>query len=357
MKNAIGSWTILFALVPFLAGQTTNVSDKFLISAKAGGVNAVAGEVTVERTGGRTDRLFKGDEVQIGEKVTTGEDGKAEVLMNPGSYVRLGPKSSFEFVSTDLDSVRIKMHSGSAILEVLGSDGFDVELSTDTARFTILQSGVYRIDASEKGSSVVAVWKGKLRAGNDTKASVGKGKVVEFDGATYTVSKFDRNVKDELSDWSNDRARGLSQVSASLRPNALRNTLINSFYGNKWSFYNSFGLWVFEPRAGSFCFLPFGWGWQSPYGFGFGRPIWFYDLPRDIYNQPAPAGFAKRRTIMPVDPTPGSDPRTISNDTENGAAFKVPSRRGPDIGVVTAPRTEPVNAPPAAHKRAVRQQQ
>src|SRR5262245_58277222 len=85
-----------------------NAPSKYLISAKAGGVNEIVGDVTVERAG-RVGRLFKGDEVQVGERVITGTDGKAEILMNPGSYIRLGANSSFEFVSTDLDDVRIKV--------------------------------------------------------------------------------------------------------------------------------------------------------------------------------------------------------------------------------------------------------
>src|SRR5262245_49719287 len=90
-------------------------SEKYLISAKAGGVNEIVGDVSIERAGGRIGRLFKGDEVQAGEKVSSGADGKAEILMNPGSYIRLGTNSSFEFESTDLDDVRIKMNSGSAL--------------------------------------------------------------------------------------------------------------------------------------------------------------------------------------------------------------------------------------------------
>ena len=343
---------IAFSLTAFT--QTTTVSDKFLISAKAGGVNAVDGEVFIKRADGRTGHLFKGDEVQIGERVTTGDDGKAEVLMNPGSYVRLGPKSSFEFVSTDLDDVRLKMHSGSAVLEILGTEGFNVELSTDTARFTILESGVYRIDAAEKGSSVVAVWKGKLRAGNETKSSVGKGKVVTFDGSMYSVAKFDRDIKDALSTWSSERAKTLSQMSASLRPNALRHSLISSFYGNQWNFYNSFGLWVYNPAARSFCFLPFGWGWQSPYGYGFGRPIWFYNLPTRIYDQTRYPSTTAERTTIPVDPNPRTNPVKVRDDIGSRGVFKGPTAAPPEIGTINVPRSEPVYAPPAALKRPVK---
>jgi hypothetical protein len=301
----------LVALTGF--GQVAT-ADKYLITAKAGGVNLVQGEVTISRSDGRSGLLVKGDEVQIGERVTTGSDGRAEILMNPGSYIRLGSNSSFEFASTDLDDVRLKMHKGTAILEVFGTDGFQVDLSTDTARFTLLDSGVYRIDAAPNGSSTVAVWRGKLRAGTDEKTSFGRGKVVTFDGKAYIAAKFDRDDMDTLSVWSRERSKELSKISASLRPSVLRDPLINSFRSSRWDLYNSFGLWVYNPFARSFCFLPFGYGWSSPYGYGFGRSIWFYNLPAVIYNQPPPPS-SSARVLNPK--RSGSQVRSIGSEPSN----------------------------------------
>ena len=316
-----GSWLgiwVLYVLISVSASIQSpaqiTTAQKYLITAKAGGVNLVDGDVMVRRADGRSGMLLKGDDVQIGEVVTTGVDGRAEILMNPGSYIRLGANSSFEFASTDLDDVRLKFYKGSAILEVFGTDGFQVDLSTDTARFTVLQTGVYRIDASPDGLSNVAVWKGKMRSGLVSPANVGGGKIVSFDGKTYSITKFDRDDQDELAVWSRDRSRELSKIASTLRPDRLRDPLINSFYGGRWNLYNSFGLWVFDPFRRSYCFLPFGYGWSSPYGFGFARSIWYYNLPTVIYNQPPPPSIAWRGRNMknadtpaqPVGRTPGS---------------------------------------------------
>jgi hypothetical protein len=276
-----------FAASLSAAAQGTT-ADKYLITAKAGGVNLVEGDVNIYKVDGRSTHLVKGDEVQIGEKVTTGSDGRAEILMNPGSYIRIGANSSFEFASTDLDDVRLKVYKGSAILEVFGTDGFQIDLSSDTARFTILQTGVYRIDTAPNGTSTVAVWRGKLRAGLDSSQNVNAGKVVAFDGMSYTVTKFDREDRDSFALWSKDRSKELSKISLTLRPERLRDPLINSYYGGRWDLFRSFGLWVFDPFHRSYCFLPFGYGWSSPYGYGFGRSIWYYNLPVAIYNQSAP---------------------------------------------------------------------
>ena len=297
----------LIAVLAVCAGLVSaqKAADKFIISAKAGGVNEIVGDVTIERSGGRVGRLFKGDEVQIGERVSTGTDGKAEVLMNPGSYIRLGANSSFEFESTDLDDVRVKMHSGSSMLEVFGVEDFDVSITAGSSNFTLLETGIYRVDVAADGNGSVSVIKGKVRAGLDSAKPVGKGKRAQLAGNDYSVAKFDRDEKDELALWSKDRAKDLSKLSASLKRDNIRDPLINSFWGGRWNLYNTFGVWVYNPFSRSHCFLPFDYGWYSPYGYSFGRPIWNFGLPTAIYRQPRPAGSPAIRPSQ-VEPTAGN---------------------------------------------------
>ena len=63
----------------------------------------------------RTDAagcFFKGDTLEIGDRVSTADDGKAEILLNPGSYLRLGGHSAFEFKTTSLDDLQIRLRFG-----------------------------------------------------------------------------------------------------------------------------------------------------------------------------------------------------------------------------------------------------
>jgi len=282
---AVVSAIALFSVAAFAQTRVSS-SDKFIISAKAGAVNAVIGDVTVEHEGGRTNRLFKGDEVQAAEIVSTGTDGKAEILMNPGSYIRIGANSSFQFDSTDLDNVRIKMHRGSAIFEVFGAEEFGVDVKAGTSRFALVDTGIYRVDVGADGNAEVSIVKGKVMPGLNATKAVKSGKTLDYSGNSFAVVKYDKEKKDELDVWSAERARELSMVAKSLRPDRLRDPLINSFYGRRWDLHNSFGVWVYDPFYRSFCFLPFGYGWNSPYGFGFGRSLWYYNLPPVIYQMP-----------------------------------------------------------------------
>jgi len=276
-----------------------------VISARAGGVNYVEGRVTVMRSDA-TDRLIRRNEVGIGERVQTGPEGKAEFLLNPGSFLRVGPSTAFEFTSTSLDNLKINLFSGSAIFEVIADDDFRISVTTPKSELNLTRSGVYRIDVSEAGIAKVSVIKGKVILDEDSKVKAGRSATLDGGGASF--AKFDTSSDDPFEGWSKARAKELAKTNSSLQRNVLRSSLLNSYMSRGWNVYNSFGLWIFDPSRHMWCFLPFGTGWGSPYGYYYGLDTWNCGLPRWVYNQPsqplAPGASqnpAKEPAVRPID--------------------------------------------------------
>ena len=290
---SVGLIGILFSVTAF--AQTAQqredrrtvsaASSLYVISAKAGAVNYVEGKVSVARQEGKSGYLLKGDELEIGDVVSTGADGRAEILLNPGSFVRLAENSVFEFASTALEDLQLNLKGGSAMLEVITDNEFTFAVNTPKAKLFIVKSGVYRVDVLSDGTGKIEVWKGGANA-NGTEIKSGRQATVS--GNQTAVVKFDRDDKDALEVWSKSRAKELSKINARLQNNYLRTSLMSSYYQTRWSLYDSYGLWVYSRYHGSYCFLPFGYGWSSPYGYYYPRDIWYYNLPPVIYNPPPP---------------------------------------------------------------------
>ncbi len=290
---SVGLIGILFSVTAF--AQTAQqredrrtvsaASSLYVISAKAGAVNYVEGKVSVARQEGKSGYLLKGDELEIGDVVSTGADGRAEILLNPGSFVRLAENSVFEFASTALEDLQLNLKGGSAMLEVITDNEFTFAVNTPKAKLFIVKSGVYRVDVLSDGTGKIEVWKGGANA-NGTEIKSGRQATVS--GNQTAVVKFDRDDKDALEVWSKSRAKELSKINARLQNNYLRTSLMSSYYQARWSLYDSYGLWVYSRYHGSYCFLPFGYGWSSPYGYYYPRDIWYYNLPPVIYNPPPP---------------------------------------------------------------------
>ena len=172
------------------------------------------------------DRLIRKNEVTISERVQTGADGKAEFLLNPGSYLRVGPSTSFEFLSTSLDDLQLNLFHGSAIFEVIADDDFRISVKTPKSDINLTRSGVYRIDVSDAGIAKLSVIKGKVIIEEDSRVKAGR--MATLDGNETAVAKFDRDSGDLFEVWSKSRAKELAKTNASLQRNALRSTLMSS---------------------------------------------------------------------------------------------------------------------------------
>ncbi len=87
---------------------------QLVISAKSGLINHVeglvllSGEPVVRKPSARVE-MKEGSELRA-------EDGRAEVLLNPGLFLRIGENSTVRMVSNDLTSTRIEFVSGAAII-------------------------------------------------------------------------------------------------------------------------------------------------------------------------------------------------------------------------------------------------
>lgn len=277
-----------------VSAQQNPVSDKYLISAKAGGVNHTQGPVSVTRVNNNTGGvLVMGDEIEVGDRVSTGAGGRVEILLNPGSYLRLGANSSMEFKTTSLDDLQIKLDSGSAMFEVFATSEFTVSIFTPQGKVSLVESGVYRFDLAGDGALSVAVTEGKAILCTTT---VKEGRVATVNRTKVDVAKFDRGKRDEFAEWSRSRAKELAKTSSTLKNRDVRASLLSSFDSRRWNMFSSYGLWVLDPFTRRFCFLPFGYGWNSPYGYGFGINIWWYNLPPVVFSQVPPPGMPTVKT-------------------------------------------------------------
>jgi hypothetical protein len=298
MKNRLffsavaGLCAALFAVAVFAQDPriVAAAGDRYVISANAGGVNYITGKVAVTRKDGTGGYLVTNDELKAGESITTASGSMAEILLNPGSYVRLGDSTTFQFVTTSLDDLKVNLQKGSAVFEVIAADDFKVTVQTPRSAIDLTRSGVFRVDVLADGSSRLAVFKGKAYAGPNGGTQVKSGNVAVLSRGSVAIAKFDRDRGDELDQWSKDRAKELTKVNSRLKRNDLRNVLLNAFNGRRWNMYNSFGLWVFDPVRRMWAFLPFGYGWGSPYGWGYDFDIWQCRLPRWVYRDWYPTG-------------------------------------------------------------------
>jgi hypothetical protein len=270
LKSLYALTLIIFCAA--LTAQAQSSRDKYIISAKAGGVNYVAGNVTVQREGEtKSQSLTDKDDLNPGDVVTTGMGGRIEVLLNPGSYLRVAENSEFELEETALDNLRIRLTKGSAVVEATGADGLRllVEIITPQTKVAIVRRGIYRVDVLASNVTVVSVRKGRALVGRDESLTLKDNRTVTIGSTVSEITKLDKKNQDSFDIWSKERAETLARANRSIQ----NQTLIASLEDYNWTGGYNDGVWVYNRRSGCYSFYPFGGGWSSPYGYNYsGRP-------------------------------------------------------------------------------------
>ena len=193
-------------LVLPLTGQAQN-REKFVISARAGGVNAVTGRASMRHGNTEWQQLTIKEDLEAGDIVKTGLDGRVEMLLNPGSYMRIGENSEFELANNSLENLEVRLIRGTAIVEVTGADDEElfIGITTPHTRLSIVRRGLYRVNVVPGDTTELIVRKGRVMLeGSHTKVKGGN-KVV-FSSNSFSVAKLEKAEKDR--DSSRDVEQG-----------------------------------------------------------------------------------------------------------------------------------------------------
>jgi len=275
--------------------------EKFVISAKAGGINAITGEASVHSKGESDwQRLMITDDLESGDRVRTAYDGRVEILLNPGSYLRIGGDSEVELSDNTLSNLEVKLLRGTAIVEATGADGLELNISISTphTRLAIVRQGLYRLNVVPGDATELIVRKGRVIL-SDSHTKVKGGNKVVFSATAVSVAKLtkeEKKLKEEeaVDVWSKERAETLAKANRRINDRMLNSAFAS--YRDTWDPFGAsrLGLWFFSSRLGCYTFLPYYFGLGSPYGLSYTTSIYFpaggfYSRPGTTNNWPAPS--------------------------------------------------------------------
>jgi hypothetical protein len=217
--------------------------------------------------------------LEPGDRIYTGDDGRAEIEFDDGSVYRPARNTDIEILSLKEERIQIRVLVGLSTL-VVASDT-DFEINTPVAAFTALRKGTYRFDVDEDGTCDAIVRKGELEAANDHfSRRIQAGEMVRIamnDADKPEYASYDK--RDEWDEW-NDRRNADMNAYAGRRylPDNVYIGASDLHRHGRWINVDSYGLaWVpysagvsWAPYSvGRWCYRPFyGWTWVSyePWG-------------------------------------------------------------------------------------------
>jgi hypothetical protein len=232
------------------------------ISARSGMIHYIEGDVAINGTATHP-KFAEFPEVKNGEVLST-EEGRAEVLLTPGVFLRLAENSSVRMISNSLTDTRVEVVSGSALIEageLLPNNAITFQMK-DT-RIAIPRRGLYRIDADNER---LAVFDGQALVTSGTnKVFAKKGHQVTLAGDSLSDEKFDVKATDPFYRWSSRRAQYIAEANVTSAHVAANSDYRSSFSGGSstWNWNPWFGMYTYMPASGVY-WSPFGPAFYSP---------------------------------------------------------------------------------------------
>jgi len=189
--------------------------------------------------------------LQNGEILETGS-GKAEILLTPGVYLRLGADSSVKMVSNSLTNTQLALNKGEAMLEVdeLYSQN-NIHITQPGADARVVKTGLYDFDAN---NGQVRVFDGKAVVNaDDRNVTLKKGHELALNSGKVKGQKFDKKELangNDLYRWSSLRSQYLSEANVDTA---------SIYYANGWYGPGWWGPgWYWDPWFAGFTFVPGG---------------------------------------------------------------------------------------------------
>ena len=167
----------------------------YTISARPGVVNYIEGNASLNGHEVSVTKL-KSTFLNANDVLST-DIGKAEVLLTPGVFLRIGDNSAIRMISPSLTDIQIQLERGQAMIEVddLVKDN-QINMLNHGGSVSILKTGLYRFSTDPAPIAAVIDGKAEVTVG-DTRKELSKGRQVVL-VPELKAEKFDRKKEDDL---------------------------------------------------------------------------------------------------------------------------------------------------------------
>jgi hypothetical protein len=275
------SYAVILAAITAAAGSAQSVT-----SAHSGTLHYFDGDVSIDGTPVES-RVGRFSEIKEQSVLRTAQ-GRAEVLLTPGVFLRIGENTAVKMLDNRLLSTRVEILSGTAIVESddpqMSIKDSPVSLIYKDYEIRLVKHGLMEISSDP---AQLKVYKGEtvVTTANE-RATVREGRLLSF-SAALTTEAFNEKVGDDLYIWARDRSQSVSAANMSSA-----RSLNSTGYGSGSGYLNILdgsGLgggygsgvwnsgWYYNPYFNMFTFVPGAGTYWNAFGYGFFSPNTIYE--------------------------------------------------------------------------------
>jgi FecR protein len=264
-------FAVIFFAFALMSPSLSPAQERYPVVAR---ISFVSGPVSYSRGDDPDswDDAIENVPLTIGDRIYAPEDGRAELQLPAGNFVRLAPRSYFSALNLSDDIKQFYLGEGAASFNIrrLRSDEV-IEIDTPNVSVTLDQPGRYRIAVDEDGNSRISVRHGRVivaASGRQIAVENSEIRIYGIDSPRYEIvglpatDAFDRWVAerdDRFERAYSDASRYASEEIIGVED--------LSEYG-RWEEIPEYG-YAWAPSVVAAGWVPFSvgrWFWQDPWG-------------------------------------------------------------------------------------------
>jgi hypothetical protein len=222
----------LLMQIPVTTAQQDQDKELENIAAVLSGVraNVVEGSVVCVREEGKLD-LETAVELKPGDVIQSASRGRAELLLQPGNFLRLAPETEFKLVDDRYDRLKLLLNKGSLTFELIKNDwedtsdffeslkqGFElIRVITPNAEVFITQPGIFRINTTADGRTELIVRRGEAMIGG---RRVKEKRSAVIARGSVDITEIDAKSEDAFDTWGRERSEKIVEANRTLKKEA-----------------------------------------------------------------------------------------------------------------------------------------
>lgn len=242
--------------------------------------------------------------IMAGDRIWTGEDGRAELIFEDGTMLRIGHFTKLDFQAVSYyskeydNSTILRLWAGSIYVAAINIEDTkrNFQIDTPASSIYLISDGRFRIDVFEEGETRLTSLNGVaeiVSAGESVLVKSGQRSYANLEGSPSTAESFNSMEMDEFDKWNEEQdtryAESISQEYVTEQ--VIHHVHELDTYGS-WYYHPIHHVNVWRPRVsigwrpylyGYWRWYPCGWTWISyePWGWApyhYGWWDWSWDL-------------------------------------------------------------------------------
>lgn len=235
-----------------------------------GRVSFIHGNVSIQRgDSGDWIAATLNTPLEAGDRVSTGDDSRAEVQLDYANIIRLAPNSTVKITNLTKSQIQVQVGEGLASYDVLQNSQADSEIDTPNSAIHPLRQGQYRVEIVNDSQSQITVRNGEAEVSEPQGSTrIDSGQLITIQGTDNPQYQTDNAAgPDDFDQWNQSRDQTITGAQSwGHTDRYYTGSQDLDTYGH-WENVPDYGqVWVPDQDSGWAPYRDGTWEWEPYYG-------------------------------------------------------------------------------------------